>query len=103
MKQKKSSTVSAKQAIEALTAVGYSTRPLDQDHRIRPTERANYQKNPGIDLSNSGKSINLYFNGSADEGRAPQVFVPAKGMLSIGQAETLEKQAKIKFNDFKQR
>ncbi|WP_435641917.1 hypothetical protein [Micavibrio aeruginosavorus] len=102
MKQKKSSTVSAKQAIAALTTVGYSTRPLEDNHRIRPTERTNYSKNPGIELSNTGKSINLFFNGSADEGRAPQVFVPAKGMLSINQAETLEKQAKIKFDDFKQ-
>lgn len=100
MKQKKSSTISAKQALEALLAVGYSTKE-PEDRRIRPTERANHKKNPGIQLSNTGKSICLFFNGeNVENPRAPQIFVSAKGMLSQNEVKTLEERARIRFTDF---
>jgi hypothetical protein len=100
MKQKKSSTISAKQALQALLAIGYETGD-PTDRRIRPTERANVAKNPDIQLSNSGKSIRLFFNGeSNEECRAPELFVPAKGMLSINEASGLEQRAKIRFADY---
>ncbi len=100
MKQKKSSTISAQQALQVLLDIGYSTKEPD-DRRIRPTERANHKKNPGIQLSKSGKSIRLYFNNinSSDVIRAPEIFVPAKGMLSLHEASALEDRAKIKFSD----
>ena len=100
MKQKKSSSISAKQALQALLDVGYeSGEPTDR--RIRPTERINVKKNPDIQLSNSGKSIRLFFNGeNNEEGRAPELFIPAKGMLSINEAAGLELRAKIRFADF---
>lgn len=100
MKQKKSSTISAKQALQALMAVGYTTQE-PEERRIRPTERANHKKNPDIQLSKSGKSICLYFNGESNElARAPQIFVPAKGMLSQNEVTGLEQRARIKLADY---
>jgi|GEM_PF-3710699 hypothetical protein len=99
MKQKKSSTISAKQALQALMDVGYTTHE-PEDRRIRPTERANHKKTPGVQLSASGKSICLFFNGESNElARAPQIFVPAKGMLSQNEVTGLEQRARIKFSE----
>lgn len=98
-KQKKSSTISAKTAFEALLKVGYVTKEPD-DRVIRPTERELHRKNPGKLLSSSGKSIKLFYEGATnEEGRAAEVFIPAKGMLSIMQTATLEKLAKITFSN----
>ena len=99
MKQKKSSTISAKQALEALLAIGYQTGE-PEERQLRPTERANHKKHPGVQLSASGKSIRLFFNAETNtEGRAPQIFVPAKGMLSQNEVTGLEQRAKIKLAD----
>ena len=95
VKQKKSSTFSAKVAMDALLKAGYVTHEPD-DRRIRPTERDLHRKNPGVQLSSSGKSIKLYYNGETNpEGRVAELFIPTKGMLSINEAETLQKLAKI--------
>ena len=100
MKQKKSSTISAKQALQALLTVGYQTGE-PEDRHLRPTERANHKKHPDVQLSASGKSIRLFFNAeNNEEGRAPQIFVPAKGMLSHNEVTGLEQRAKIKLADF---
>ena len=97
IKQKKSSTVSAKQALEALLGVGYQTIAPDKDREIRPTERAAIKKNPYILVSKSGKSIHLVFAGGAnEEQRAHELFVPAKGMLSHNEVTGIETRAKIK-------
>ena len=99
MKQKKSSTISAKQALQALLAIGYETGE-PEDRQLRPTERANHKKNPNVQLSASGKSIRLFFNAeNNEEGRAPQIFVPAKGMLSQNEVAGLEQRARIRFSD----
>lgn len=99
VKQKKSSTISAKTAMEALLKAGYITHEPD-DRRIRPTEREEHRKNPGVQLSASGKSIKLYYNGESDNiGRVAEVFVPAKGMLSINEADTLQKLTKVTFSN----
>lgn len=99
MKQKKTSSISAKQALQVLLDVGYVTA-APEDRPLRPTERANHKKNPDVQLSVSGKSIRLFFNGESNqEGRAPQIFVPAKGMLSHTEVTGLEQRAKIRFTD----
>jgi hypothetical protein len=100
VKQKKSSTISAKTAMEALLKAGYETH-APTDRRIRPTERHNHAKNPGVELSASGKSIKLFYNGeSREENRVAEIFVPAKGMLSIKEADTLQKLTKVTFSNF---
>lgn len=99
VRQKKSSTISAKTAMEALLRAGYVTHEPD-DRRIRPTERELHKKNPGVQLSSSGKSIKLFYDGERnDEGRVMEVFVPTKGMLSINEAETLQKLTKVTFSN----
>lgn len=99
VKQKKSSTISAKTAMEALLEAGYVTHE-PTDRRIRPTERENHNKHPGVQLSASGKSIKLFYNGEArEDGRAAEIFIPAKGMLSINEAATLQKLTKVTFSN----
>ncbi len=100
-KRKKTSSVSAKQAMDALTAIGYQTIAPDKDREVRPTERKAVRENPDRMISKSGQSVHLIFAGPPQSGRAPSLFVPIKGMLSHGQAESLENLAKIKFSDFK--
>lgn len=84
--------------MEALMRIGYVTREPD-DRVIRPTERALHKKNPNVQLSSSGKSIILYYAGDSVEPRAVELHVPVKGMLSINEAETLQKLAKITFSN----
>ncbi len=96
-KPKQSSAISAKTAMEALIKAGYVTAEPD-DRVIRPTERDLHRKNPGKLLSSSGKSIKLFYKG-AEEGRAAEVFIPAKGMLTVMQTSTLQKLAKITFSN----
>lgn len=97
VKQKKSSTVSAKQALDALLAVGYQTIAPDQNRVVRPTERAAVKANPDRMVSKSGKSIHLEFVGEDwVPGRESNLFVPAKGMLSHNEVAGLEARAKIK-------
>lgn len=95
--KKKTSTVSAKQALDALLAVGYETVTPDKDRVVRPTERAAVKQNPGVLVSKSGRSIHLVFGGEAGEvQRAHELFVPAKGMLSHNEVTGIETRAKIK-------
>jgi hypothetical protein len=97
MTQKKSSSVSAKQALEALLAIGYRTVKPDPGREIRPTERNAIRQNPGILVSKSGKSIHLVFTGdNSNLQHAPEIFVPAKGMLSFNEVKGLEMRAGIK-------
>lgn len=100
MKQKQSSSISAKTATEALLKIGYQTKAPDRDRIIRPTEKHLNRKNPGIEKSASGKSVLLYYTGN-DDGipRAAELFVPLKGMLSIEQVQTLQKLANITFSN----
>lgn len=96
-KQKQSSAISAKTAMAALLKAGYVTAEPD-DRVIRPTERDLHRKNPGKLLSSSGKSVKLFYKGE-EEGRAEEVFIPVKGMLSVMQTATLQKLAKITLNN----
>lgn len=100
MKQKQSSSISAKTATEALLKIGYQTKAPDPDRIIRPTEKHLNRKNPGVEKSTSGKSLLLYYNGVNDGvPRAAEIFVPIKGMLSIEQVQTLQKLANITFTN----
>lgn len=102
VKQKQSSTISAKTAMDLLLKIGYATAEPD-DRAIRPTERELHRKNPGKLLSSSGKSIKLFYNSeSNEEGRAAEIFIPAKGMLTVQQTATLQKLAKITLKNLDQ-
>jgi hypothetical protein len=95
--QKKSSTVSARQALELLLEAGYQTVTPERDRVVRPTERAAIRQNPDRLMSKSGKSIHLVFAGeSNDQNRASELFVPAKGMLSQNEVTGIETRAKIR-------
>lgn len=99
VRQKKSSTISAKTAMEALLRAGYVTHEPDE-RRVRPTERELHKRNPGVQLSASGKSIKLFYDGErSEDGRVMEVFIPTKGMLSINKAETLQKLTKVTFTN----
>lgn len=103
VKQKKSSQISARQAFEILTTyVGYDTIAADPNREIRPTQKSAVRAHPDIVLSKSGKSIVLHFAGRAryEEPRAATITIPAKGMLSLGEKDTIERLARIKFEDY---
>jgi hypothetical protein len=100
MKKKQSSTISAKTAMEELKKAGYETHTPDPNRVIRPTERNLQRKNAQVEKSKSGKSIMFYYNGASDGvQRAEEVFVPAKGMLSVEQVQTLQKLTKVTFSN----
>jgi len=102
MREKRSSTISAAQALKALLQVGYQTVQPDPDHRPRPTERAEGRGSRDVALSRSGKSIQLFFNGVLpnEEQRAYKLLVPAKGMLTQNELKFIENGAKIKIADY---
>lgn len=113
-KQKKSSSVSAKQMMQALTEMGYVSAHFSEkaDRTPKCSVRDEHDKayrnanNAGIPevsrsaISNSGSSIHLIFKGETSGRHTPaqELFVPAKGMLSQGQLKAICEKTGLDFD-----